>query len=69
MSSETDPGPVEDPPKGLLARARAGIRWLNANKKRFFWWWVGYQAIKGVITLSLIWIPLLLLWLRSRGEG
>ena len=56
-------------PRGLFGRARAGIKWLNANKKRFFWWWVGYQAIKGMITLSLIWIPLLLLWLRSRGEA
>ncbi|GAB5455452.1 MAG: hypothetical protein Hens2KO_16810 [Henriciella sp.] len=52
---------------GPIARLRAGIKWLNANKKRFFWWWVGYQAVKGILTLSLIWIPLLLIWLRSRG--
>ena len=69
----TDPRPSEEieteTPRGLIGRARAGIKWLNANKKRFFWWWVGYQAIKGMITLSLIWIPLLLLWLRSRGEA
>lgn len=55
------------PPRGPIARARAGIKWLNANKKRFFWWWVGYQAIKGILTLSLIWIPLLLVYLNSRG--
>lgn len=48
-----------------LTRLRSGISWLNANKKRFFWWWIGYQTIKGIITLSLIWIPLLILWLRS----
>ena len=67
MSTE----PVLDPePKpGLIARARRGIKWLNANKKRFFWWWIGYQAIKGTITLSIIWIPLFLLWMRSRGEA
>lgn len=51
-----------------IPRLRSGIRYLNANKKRFFWWWVAYQAVKGTITLSLIWIPLLLLWLRG-GDG
>ncbi|MEM6555950.1 MAG: hypothetical protein AAF642_08755 [Pseudomonadota bacterium] len=65
----TDPIQSEPAKGGPVARLRRGIRWLNANKKRFFWWWVGYQAIKGIITLSLIWIPLLLLWLRSRGEA
>jgi hypothetical protein len=71
MSTEPDTSETveAEQPRGLIGRARAGIKWLNANKKRFFWWWVGYQAIKGVITLSLIWIPLLLLWLRSRGEA
>lgn len=54
---------------GPFARLRNGIKWLNANKKRFFWWWVGYQAVKGILTLSLIWIPLLLIWLRSRGAA
>ncbi|MEO1553197.1 MAG: hypothetical protein AAFR82_04635 [Pseudomonadota bacterium] len=65
----TDPIPEAEPKLGPIGRVRQGIRWLNANKKRFFWWWVGYQAIKGIITLSLIWIPLLLLWLRSRGAA
>jgi len=67
MSTDVNPDPKHKP--GLIARTSAGIRWLNANKKRFFWWWIGYQAIKGMLTLSLIWIPLLLLWLRSRGEA
>ena len=43
--------------KGRLARAR------TAGGK-LFWVWIGYQSIKGVLTLSLFWIPLLLLWLR-----
>ena len=34
--------------------------------KKVFWIWIAYQSIKGVITLSLIWIPLFLLWLQSR---
>lgn len=67
MSTEPVSDPDEKP--GLFGRARKGIEWLNANKKRFFWWWIAYQAVKGTITLSLIWIPLLLLWLRSRGEA
>jgi len=65
----TEPTPEAGGQTGPIARLRTGIRWLNANKKRFFWWWVGYQAVKGLLTLSLIWIPLLLLWLRSRGEA
>lgn len=65
----TDPNSDLTTKRGPVARFRRAIEWLNANKKRFFWWWIGYQAIKGMITLSLIWIPLLLLWLRSRGEA
>ena len=67
MSTESTPDP--EPVTGPFARIRQGLRWLNANRKRFFWWWVAYQAVKGMITLSLIWIPLLILWLRSRGEA
>ena len=65
----TEPDPETQSKTGLIARLRNGIKWLNANKKRFFWWWVGYQAVNGILTLSLIWIPLLLIWLRSRGEA
>jgi len=50
-----------------ITRLRSGIEYLNANKKRLFWWWVGYQAIKGMITLTLIWIPLFLIWFRGDG--
>ncbi|MCR9268644.1 MAG: hypothetical protein NXH72_01525 [Hyphomonadaceae bacterium] len=65
----TEPSPDAPTGSGPITRLRHGVRWLNANRARFFWWWIGYQAIKGIITLSLIWIPLLLLWLRSRGEA
>lgn len=65
--SQSQAPPPPEKPHGPIARLRAGIKWLNANKKRFFWWWVGYQAIKGILTLSLIWIPLLLVYLNSRG--
>jgi hypothetical protein len=49
----------------VLSRVRSGISYLNANKKRLFWYWIAYQAVKGTLTLSLIWIPLFLLWWRS----
>ncbi|MEM1152382.1 MAG: hypothetical protein AAGI03_17875 [Pseudomonadota bacterium] len=55
----------DDSSGGLFRRLRGGIAYLHANKKRLFWWWAAYQSIKGAITLSLIWIPLLILWLRN----
>ena len=64
-----EPTPEPEAPAGPFSRVRSGIRWLNANRKRFFWWWVTYQAVKGIITHTLIWVPLLILWLRSRGEA
>lgn len=41
-------------------------RWRKEGG-RLFWVWVAYQAIKGMLTLTLIWIPLFLVWLRSNG--
>lgn len=29
------------------------------HAKRLFWAWIAYQCIKGALTTSLIWIPLL----------
>ncbi len=51
--------------EGLSKRIRNGIAYLKANKKRLFWYWIAYQSIKGMITLSIIWIPLLLVWLNK----
>jgi hypothetical protein len=33
--------------------------------KNLFWTWIAYQTVKGTLTLSLIWIPLLYTWLHS----
>lgn len=30
------------------------------NRKKFFWYWVGYQAVKGTITATFIWAPIIL---------
>lgn len=38
---------------------------LKGSGKKAFWIWVTYQAIKGTLTTSLIWIPLLYAWLNS----
>ncbi len=31
--------------------------------KQMFWAWIAYQTIKGALTTSLIWVPLLWAWL------
>lgn len=41
-----------------LARLRAGGR-------RAFWAWIAYQTIKGTLTFSLIWVPLLIAWWKA----
>lgn len=43
-------------------KAKAAIYFLKTNKKKFFWYWMLYQCIKGVFTTSLIWVPLLVAW-------
>lgn len=37
---------------------------LKTPSKNLFWVWVAYQAVKGTLTTSLIWIPLLYSWLH-----
>lgn len=37
-------------------------RFIKGNGKKAFWIWVGYQAIKGTLTTSFIWIPLFYVW-------
>lgn len=49
--------------KSFVNRRR---EWIKQNSKRAFWIWVTYQAVKGTLTLSFIWIPLLLMWLHHR---
>jgi hypothetical protein len=36
--------------------------WLKENSKKAFWIWITYQAIKGTITMTFIWAPLIYLW-------
>jgi hypothetical protein len=38
---------------------------MNIRKTghKAFWIWIAYQTIKGTLTTSLIWLPLLWAWL------
>lgn len=44
------------------------VRFIKDNKAKMFWLWIAYQAVKGMTTMTLIWIPLFLLWRRSGGS-
>lgn len=59
---------IEKADAGFLKRGLDAVRgplsYLKQNKKRLFWLWIAYQSVKGLLTLSLIWLPLLLLWLN-----
>lgn len=59
---------IEKTEAGFLKRGlgsvRAALSYLKQNRKRLFWLWIAYQTVKGLLTLSLIWLPLLLLWLN-----
>ncbi|MEM9169774.1 MAG: hypothetical protein AAGC56_08975 [Pseudomonadota bacterium] len=62
-----DPGgfPDDAGKPSLLGRVKALTKGKTA--KRAFWVWIGYQSVKGMITLCLIWIPLLYWWLNNRA--
>lgn len=36
------------------------------KSKKLFWVWIAYQTIKGTLTTSLIWIPMLYMWLHHK---
>jgi len=33
--------------------------WIKNNSRRIFWAWITYHCIKGALTTSLIWVPLI----------
>jgi len=41
---------------------RQALKTISARKKEMFWVWITYQTVKGLLTTSLIWIPLIMLW-------
>ena len=40
--------------------------WRKFRKpsKQMFWAWIAYQTVKGTLTTSLIWIPLIWAWMH-----
>lgn len=38
------------------------FRFFKKPAGKLFWAWVLYQAVKGTLTLSFIWAPLIYLW-------
>lgn len=38
------------------------LKFLKKPSKQFFWAWIGYQCIKGTLTTTFIWAPLLYAW-------
>ncbi|GEM_PF-1432854 len=47
-----------------IAKLKALIAHIKANKKKLFWYWITYHCIKGALTTSLIWVPMLYVWLK-----
>lgn len=43
-----------------VLKIKSGIVFLKEHKKDFFWYWIGYQCLKGTLTTSLIWAPMLI---------
>ncbi len=37
-------------------------KFFQKPAKNLFWAWIAYQTIKGTLTLSFIWIPLIYMW-------
>jgi hypothetical protein len=45
-------------------RNKVNNKKVRNGSKTLFWTWIAYQAIKGTITTTFIWIPILLAWLH-----
>ncbi|NCT40296.1 MAG: hypothetical protein GW778_01365 [Alphaproteobacteria bacterium] len=54
-----------NPISAAFTRFKNAITYLKAHKKQLFWYWIGYQCVKGTITTSFIWIPLIYTMLHS----
>lgn len=39
-------------------------KWKKPGKN-LFWAWIAYQSVKGILTTTFIWLPLLYLWIQS----
>jgi len=55
MSEHIEDIQSEQPEKGFK-------RFFKKPGKKMFWAWIAYQAIKGTLTTSLIWVPIIYFW-------
>jgi len=45
------------------SKAEPPLKTNRPHKRDLFWVWITYQSLKGVLTLTIIWIPL---WIALR---
>lgn len=64
MSAMDEVTPEQTPEQTEEQPEKKGWRRFKKPGKHMFWAWVTYQAVKGTLTTSLIWIPLFLAWLH-----
>ncbi|MEO1249223.1 MAG: hypothetical protein AAFW76_05220 [Pseudomonadota bacterium] len=48
----------------IIANGYTALKTFKKPGRNMFWAWVVYQTVKGTLTTSLIWIPLIWAWLR-----
>lgn len=48
-------------PRSVWCAFRAFRGWI----KRYFWLWIAYQTIKGIATTTVIWAPLVYMYLHN----
>lgn len=39
---------------------------IKKPSKQMFWAWIAYQAVKGTLTTTFIWVPLLWAWFHHQ---
>lgn len=47
---------------GMFRYIRDKIKKLKQHCRKFFWAWIAYQTVKGTLTTSFIWLPLIYSW-------
>ena len=47
----------------VISKSLGFVQTLKTRKREMFWTWIAYQTIKGILTTSLIWVPLMIAFL------
>jgi hypothetical protein len=43
---------------------KAAFRSFKVWLRRYVWLWIAYQTVKGITTTTVIWVPILYMYLR-----